>query len=194
MAIRKEGRKVKIGLIQVNHIMEESTEKKQEQLLFLAEECLKNGAELVFFPEAFQYTSCREIINDTEKLNRVSAEWKERCASLAKKYNAYVVPWDYEAKDGKVYNSSYILDRNGVEIGRYRKCHLTFSEENVRKLTPGSEIPVFDLDFGKVGIMICFDNYFPEVARILGIKGAELVLYPLYGDTFNPQWELKMKA
>jgi hypothetical protein len=53
---------------------------------------------------------------------------------------------------------------------------------------------VFDLDFGKVGIMICFDNYFPEVARILGIKGAELVLYPLYGDTLNPQWELKMKA
>ena len=41
-----------------------------------------------------------------------------------------------------------------------------------------------DLDFGKVGIMICFDNYFPEVARILGIKGAELVLYPLYGGSF----------
>ena len=194
MAIRKEGRKVKIGLIQVNHIIEEALEKKQEQLLFLAEECLKNGAELVFFPEAYQYTACREIIYDVEKLNKVAADWKEKCSALAKKYNAYVVPWDYEARDGKVHNSSYILDRNGNEVGRYRKCHLTFSEEHVRGLTPGTEIPVFDLDFGKVGIMICFDNYFPETARILGIKGAELVLYPLYGDTLNPQWELKMKA
>lgn len=101
------------------------------------------------------------------------------------------MPWDYEYNDGKIYNSSYILDRNGVELGRYRKTQLTIGEHD---LTPGDDIPVFDLDFGKVGIMICFDNYFPEVARVLGLKGAELVLYPLYGDTLIPQWEIKMKA
>ena len=134
------------------------------------------------------------VFNGPVQFTKVSSEWKEKCSSLAKKYNAYVAPWDYEAKDGKVYNSSYILDRNGNEIGRYRKCHLTFREEVAMKLTPGEEIPVFDLDFGKVGIMICFDNYFPETARILGIKGAELVLYPLYGDTLNPQWELKTRV
>lgn len=101
------------------------------------------------------------------------------------------MPWDYEYNDGKIYNSSYILDRNGVELGRYRKTQLTIGEHD---LTPGDDIPVFDLDFGKVGIMICFDNYFPEVARVLGLKGAELVLSPLYGDTLIPQWEIKMKA
>ena len=69
MAVRKNGKRVKIGLIQVNHIIEETTEEKQRQLLFFAEECLKSGAELVFFPEAFQYTSCREIINDPQKFD-----------------------------------------------------------------------------------------------------------------------------
>lgn len=194
MAIRNLGKKVKIGVIQVDHVLNESMESKQEQLIELAEKCLEEGAELVFFPEAFQYTGCREIKNDPEKLVAVSSAWKERCSALAKKYNAYVVPWDYEYCDGKVYNSSYILDRNGVEVGRYRKCQLTYSEEIVGGLTPGDEIPVFDLDIGKVGIMICFDNYFPETARVLGLKGAELVLYPLYGDTLNPQWEIKMKS
>ena len=194
MAIRNLGKKVKIGVIQVDHVLNESMESKQNQLIDLAEKCLKDGAELVFFPEAFQYTGCREIKNDPEKLVAVSSAWKERCSDLAKKYNAYVVPWDYEYRDGKVYNSSYILDRNGIEVGRYRKCQLTYSEEIVGGLTPGDEIPVFDLDIGKVGIMICFDNYFPETARVLGLKGAELVLYPLYGDTLNPQWEIKMKS
>ncbi len=194
MAIRNIGRKVKIGVFQVNHVPSESMEKKQEQLLSLATKCLENGAELVFFPEAYQYTSCRDIVFDHEKLVEVSGAWKEKCAELAKKYHAYVIPWDYEYKDGKVYNSSYILDRNGVEVGRYRKTHPTFSESEVKGIAPGDEIPVFDLDIGKVGIMICFDNYFPEVARCLGVQGAELVIYPLYGDTLNPQWEIKMKA
>ena len=58
----------------------------------------------------------------------------------------------------------------------------------------GDDCPVFDLDFGRIGIMICFDNYCPEIARIMGNRGAELILYPLYGDTLNPQWELKMRA
>lgn len=194
MAIRNLGRKVKIGVFQVNHILGESIEKKHDRLIELAVKCLEDGAELVFFPEAFQYTGNRDLIKDKEKLVELAAAWKEKCSNLAKKYHAYIVPWDYEYSDGKLYNSSYILDRNGVEIGRYRKTHLTYSEGVVKGLTPGDNIPVFDLDIGKVGIMICFDNYFPETARILGLKGAELVLYPLYGDTLNPQWEIKLKA
>lgn len=187
------GKRVKIGLIQVNHIMEESREKKYSRLLCLAENCLKEGAELVFFPEAYQYTGEREIVKDLKELKNAAQSWKERCSELARRYHAYVVPWEYEAgEQGRVYNSSYILDREGKEIGRYRKCHLTYGEQ--LKLERGSEFKVFELDFGKVGIMICFDNYFPENARVLGVLGAELVLYPLYGDTLIPQWETKLRA
>lgn len=186
-------RKVKIGIIQVNHVIEESREKKYLHLLELAENCFCEGAELVFFPEAYQHTGDRDIIYRKEDLVADALAWRERCAELARKYHAYIVPWEYELSGDTVYNSSYILDREGKEVGRYRKCQITYSETE-RGIGRGDSFPVFDLDFGKVGIMICFDNYFPESARALGVQGAELVLYPLYGDTLIPQWEMKMRA
>ena len=167
---------------------------RQNTLITLAEKCLEDGADIVFFPEAFQYVRDEKVLRDTELLRRVSAEWQKRCAELARRYHAYVVPWDYYADEkGDVYNSSYILGREGELIGRYCKCNLTYGEID-KGIKHGCEIPVFDLDIGKVGIMICFDNYFPEVAASLGNKGAELILYPLYGDTLKPQWEMKMRT
>ena len=186
-------KKVKVGLIQVDMDSVGDIRKKQENLLYLAQHCCEESADIVFFPEAYQYTQNRDIITRPDELIAFAAEFKSQCAELAKKYHAYIVPWDYDIEDGKCYNMSYILDRYGNEIGKYRKVHLPY-EEIIKGIANGSDYPVFDLDFGKVGIMICFDNYFPETARILGVNGAELVLYPLYGDTLIPQWELKMRA
>lgn len=188
------GKKVKIGLIQVVQINGEGYEKRCELLYNAAKNCLEEGADLVFFPESFQYADNRKEVRDRELLKKRAEKWKKRCSELAIRYNAYVVPWDYEPiDDEKVYNTSYILDRNGVEIGRYRKVHLTYSEQKA-DVVNGTDFPVFDLDFGKVGIMICWDNYFPESARCLGNRGAELVLYPLFGDTLNPAWEIKLRS
>ena len=184
----------KIGIIQVIQRDGIGYEERTERLYRQARACLEEGAELVFFPEAYQHVPDRDIVFDPDRLLKVSGEWKERCAALAREFSAYVVPWDYEYRDGRTYNSSYILDRNGVEIGRYRKVHLTRSEQDGRKLTGGDGFPVFDLDIGRIGIMICWDNYFPESARCLYNNGAELVLYPLYGDTLNPGWETKLRA
>ncbi len=186
----------KIGLIQVEIIEGQGMEERHEMLYNLAEATLKEGADIVFMPEAFQYLSCREIVNTPDKLDMVAGDWKQRLSQLAKKYHAYVVPWDYyhNPKNGRVYNSSYILDRDGKEIGRYCKCNLTHSEIEIRGLANGMEYPVFDLDIGRVAIMICFDNYFPEVAAAYGCQDVDLLLYPLYGDTLKPQWEHKMRA
>ena len=134
------------------------------------------------------------MIFDTQRLIGIADEWQERCAELARKYHAYVVPWDYYVgEDGRVRNSSYILDRDGNFIGRYCKCNLTASEQK-KGLVHGTEYAVFDLDIGRVGIIICFDNYFPEAAASLGNSGAQLILYPLYGDTLKPQWEMKLRT
>lgn len=188
------GRSVKIGLIQVDPFAEGGYAERLDRLEELARACYADGAELVFFPEAYQHVPDREIIHRPDELREKYTGWKRRCAALAKQYHAYLVPWDYEpGENGAVYNSAYILDREGKEVGRYRKVHLTASEQS-RGLRSGEDFPVFDLDFGRVGIMICFDNYFPESARILGNRGAELVLYPLYGDTLCPQWELRLRA
>jgi len=186
---------VKIGLIQTGYNERAGLTKNLDVIYGLGEQCLKNGADIIFFSEMYQYADeDRELVKNPVELKKKAGEWKERCAGLAQKYRAYVAPWDYEVdEDGNVYNSSYILDRNGAEVGRYRKVHLTYGEQ-MWGIKPGCDFPVFDLDIGKVGIMICFDNYWPESARILGLRGAELILYPLYGDTLNPQWEMKMRV
>ncbi len=186
---------IKIGLMQVAHGISPDVGVRQEALLTLARKCLDDGAELVFFPEAYQYAAVRDGLSPMKLSETYAEEWKGRCAELAREYRAYVVPWDYwvDSAEGKVYNTSYVLDRDGEEIGRYRKCNLTYAELKCG-LTCGKEIPVFELDICRLGIMICFDNYFPEVAATLGNKGAQLVLYPLYGDTLKPQWELKLRT
>lgn len=184
----------KIGLIQVDNKMSGEIKDRHDALIELGTKCLEDGADLVFFPEAFQYVMNRQIIQDKQRLLEVSAAWQDRCAALAKSYHAYVVPWEYYlGEDGGIRNSSYILDRDGNLVGRYCKSNLTSSEMDWG-LVHGTELPVFDLDIGKVGIMICFDNYFPEVAAALGNKGAELILYPLFGDTLKPQWDMKLRT
>ena len=106
----------KIGLIQVDNKIEYDIKKRQDMLVALAEKCLDEGADLVFFPEAFQYDGNRGVLKAPDKLAEMGEEWKARCSLLARKFHAYVAPWDYEVRDGKIYNSSYILDRDGNEI------------------------------------------------------------------------------
>ena len=189
-----EGKKAKIGLIQVSNVWNRSVKFYLDEMLALAENCLKEGADLVFMPEAYQYRIAYATRSIWELTTEYAADYKKACSDLAKKYSAYIVPWDYEISgEGKIFNMSYILDRDGVEIGRYRKVQITYEEE-FKGVSQGCDFPVFDLDIGKVGIMICFDNYFPESARILALKGAELILFPLYGDTMKEQWEIKLRA
>ncbi len=185
---------MKLGLIQVDNFTSEGYSERLDRLYDMADEAFSEGADLVFFPESYQYVTSSDIFSVPMKLRVMTEEWKNRCAGLAKKRGAYLVPWDYEVSgDGRVYNTSYILDRSGVEIGRFRKVHIPYDEMK-KGISRGVDFPVFDLDFGRVGIMICFDNYFPESARILGNRGADLILFPLYGDTLKPGWEIKLRA
>lgn len=190
----RETRSARIGLIRVAGGPDQTIEEAQQEMLGLCEQCLEHGADLVLTPEAYQYRTARKTL-PIQELVKWAPAFKDKCSDLARRYHAYVAPWDYELndQDGKYYNAAYILDRDGREIGRYRKTHQTRSEEQ-RGLSVGMEYPVFDLDFGKVGIMICFDNYFPEVASLLALHGAELILYTLYGDTMMAQWETKLRA
>jgi predicted amidohydrolase len=75
-----------------------------------------------------------------------------------------------------------LLDRQGRLAGKYRKTHLPREEwkEGVR---PGREYPVFDTDFGRIAIQICYDWFFPEPAALFALKGAEIILAPTWGNT-----------
>ena len=99
---------------------------------------------------------------------------------LAKKHNLYIVPGLLERDGHLVYNVAVLIGPDGKVIGKYRKTCLPRGEIE-GGLTPGSEYPVFSTRFGKVGLMVCYDGFFPEVARELSNRGAEVIAWPVWG-------------
>ena len=84
-------------------------------------------------------------------------------------------------RDGDVvYNTAVLIDRKGNLAGKYRKVSLP-REEIDGGITPGNSFPVFDTDFGKVGMMICWDVTFPDAAKTLAMNGADVILMPIAG-------------
>jgi len=100
--------------------------------------------------------------------------------ALAKRYNLYIVAGLFERDQHLVYNSAVLLGPNGHLVGKYRKTCLPRSEIDAG-VCAGSEYPVFETRFGKLGMMVCYDGFFPEVARQLTIHGAEVIAWPVWG-------------
>lgn len=95
---------------------------------------------------------------------------------LAKSLNTFIIAGLVEIENDRVYNSSVVTGPKGF-IGRYRKIHL-FDTEKACFHAGTDAPPVFDLNGAKVGVMICFDWRFPETARSLALKGAEIIAHP----------------
>jgi Predicted amidohydrolase len=104
---------------------------------------------------------------------------EERFAALAKKYGMHVAACYFKRIDGRNYNVTSIFARDGAIVFEYRKTHLPPNE--MWQTEAGNEINVAALDFGKVGIAICYDMMFPEMTGVLRERGAELVLHPTGG-------------
>lgn len=125
-------------------------------------------------------------------------------SDLAQKRKAYVVGGSIpEFADGKIYNTSYIFDRKGGLIGKHRKIHLFdidvkggqyFKESDV--LSPGREITVFDTEFGRMGVCICFDIRFPDLFIRMREAGAKMVFIPAaFNMTTGPaHWETLFRS
>lgn len=100
----------------------------------------------------------------------------------ARRYHTYITCSIHEAGgDGLFYNTGLLIDREGKIAGIYRKCQLTIGEIE-GGLCPGDELAVFDTDFARIGIQICWDHYFPESTRALAMQGAELICVPTHGS------------
>ncbi len=99
---------------------------------------------------------------------------------LAKKHDLYIVVGLLERAKHLVYNVAVLIGPDGKIVGKYRKTCLPRGEAD-GGVTPGNEYPVFETRFGKVGMMVCYDAFFPEVARQLTINGAEVIALPVWG-------------
>ena len=102
----------------------------------------------------------------------------------AKKHGIHIVYGYLEENPdgGKPFNAAGLIDDKGTPLGRYRKSHLV-DEIETPFIEKGTEYPVFDTSIGKIGIMICWDTAYPEVARILALKGAEIIAVPTAWET-----------
>ena len=107
----------------------------------------------------------------------------EYFGTLAQEHDLYIVVGLYERSAHLVYNVAVLIGPDGKVVGKYRKVCLP-REEIAKGLAPGREYPVFDTRFGKVGMLVCWDVHFPEVARGLANAGAEVLALPIWGG--NP--------
>jgi len=103
---------------------------------------------------------------------------------LARDLNTYVVAGLMEREGASAYNTAVLIDRHGVLLGKYRKVYLP-REEVEGGLTPGQSYPVFDTDFGRLGLMICWDLQYADPARALALGGAELIAIPIAGGNLT---------
>ncbi len=155
-----------------------SNQEKCQQFAPLIAKAAEQKADFVVLPETLTYyQSGRNYEQCAEPIPGPSTEY---FGQLAKQHNLYLVAGLLERSKHLVYNVAVLIGPEGKIVGKYRKVCLPRSEiEN--GITPGSEYPVFDTRFGRVGMMVCYDGFFPEVARELSNRGAEIIAWPVWG-------------
>jgi predicted amidohydrolase len=149
------------------------------KMIKLAKQANKKKARILVFPEMSLtgYTTRDLTYGLAEEIPGASTEKIEKIAENENLYIIYGMPERSEKGKAIIYNTAVLTGPNGY-IGKYRKMYLPTHSvfEEKRYFRQGYHVPVFDTDIGKIGILICYDLFFPEVARALRLQGAELII------------------
>jgi predicted amidohydrolase len=140
------------------------------------------GADLILLPEGMTVVGNGKTYADASE--PLPGPTTGALGEIAKSRKVWIVAGLYERDGAAVYNTAVLIDREGRLAGKYRKVYLP-REELEAGLTPGSGYPVFQTDFGRLGIMICWDVQYGDPARALALKGAELIALPIWGGNLN---------
>ena len=139
---------------------------------------VSDEADIILLPEGITVVGTGKSY--AEVAESIPGPTTQALAEAARAKNAYLAAGIYERDGRAIYNTAVLLDRQGEVVGKYRKVYLP-REEIEGGLTPGDAYPVFTTDFGKVGLMICWDIQYADPARALALGGAELLLTPIWG-------------
>lgn len=188
---------IKLALCQIRTELDrEETMNKAERMI---REAAANGADFTVLPEMFSCPYSRKYFRSFAAVGHESTV--AILSALAKELGIYIVGGSVpESADGKLYNTCFIFDREGRQIARHRKVHMFDNDSlNVHEshtFSPGSEITVFDTEFGKIGCAVCFDVRFPELFRAMAMRGAKLVFLPAQFNTMTgpASWELLLRS
>ncbi len=181
---------VRLGLVQWQMRPYNSFEDLMLQVEFFVDAVSGYRSDFALFPEFFMSPLMAENNHlDAHEAIREMAKYSptliKRFSELAISYNINIITGSMpEIKDGNLYNVGYLCKRDGG-LERYEKLHVTPDEAKVWGLQGGSGLKVFDTDCGKIGILICYDSEFPELARLLADEGMDILFIPFLTDTQN---------
>jgi len=194
-----ESKTLKIALIQMP--VSQNKPENVELACLKVSEAVKLGADLVVLPEMFNCPYSNKYFRSYAE-PRGGVTW-QAMSDCARANEVLLIAGSIPELDGgQVFNTSFVFDPLGAQIARHRKVHLfvidvvggqRFFESET--FSPGDEVTVFESQFGLIGLCICFDMRFPELARLMALKGAEVIVAPgAFNMTTGPaHWEIMFR-
>jgi len=170
---------VKIGSVSISGVSADNPEQMVQKVLGFMNEMAAYRPDIICLPEGFAYANLNNYTYDVKKESeaapqKIISPFQE----FAVRHRCYIICPTYTAHGNHSYISAVLIDRNGKIAGEYNKMRPT-DGEMASGVTPGKmDPPVFDTDFGRIGIQICFDIKFEEGWNILKQKGAQIVFWP----------------
>ncbi len=165
-----------ISAVQMDCTIKDKNKNLNKALLFLDQ--LKGKTDVVCFPELFTTGYNIDLIGDNfeDLAEPIPGETTELISRKAKESKLAVLGTIVEKAGNLLYDSTFIIDKNGSLLGKYRKSHLYPREHNY--FSSGNELPVFEVAGVKVGIAICFEHAFPPIFTTYALKGAQIIFIP----------------
>jgi N-carbamoylputrescine amidase len=201
--------KYKIAVVQLN--LNDVAENNLKKCLSWVREAAKMGAEVISLPELYSshYFCQSEDVDNFALAEPLYSTSFIAFSELAKELGVVIIVPFFEKRMAGIYhNSAYIIDTDGSEAGLYRKMHIPDDPHFYEKFyfTPGDlGFKAFPTNKGKIGTLICWDQWFPEAARLTTLQGAEVLFYPTaigwhplekeqYGENQHGAWMNVMKG
>lgn len=176
-------KEVAVGLVQMR--CDEDPRKNLDHAVSRIVEAARRGAQIVSLQELFhsRYFCQTNKKKFFELAEPVPGPTTEAFSRAAKDHQVVVVASLFEEEGEKFYNTACVIDADGRFLGKYRKIHIPDDPQNYYSehfyFTPGNlGFPVFETRYAKIGTLVCWDQWFPEGARSLALKGAEIIFYP----------------
>ncbi|HMU05594.1 MAG TPA: carbon-nitrogen hydrolase, partial [Saprospiraceae bacterium] len=173
---------VKVGLVQMSCVKE--TETNLEKAIREIKVAASKGANIVCLQELFTslYFCDVEDYDNFALAEAIPGKTTETLSVVAKELNVVIIASLFEKRaEGLYHNTTAVIDADGTYLGKYRKMHIPDDPAFYEKFyfTPGDlGYKVFQTKFAKVGVLICWDQWYPEASRITALMGAEIMFYP----------------
>lgn len=181
---------VRLGLVQWQMRHYANLEHFYEQMEFFVDAVSSYQSDFLLFPEFFNAPLMAQFndMNEAQairKLAEFTLPIREKCSQYSVSYNVNIITGSMPlVEDGNLMNVGYLCRRDGT-VERYEKLHITPGEAASWGMVGGTSLKSFETDAGRIGVLICYDVEFPEVARLLADEGIQILFVPFMTDTQN---------